>query len=283
MAPLRFVFGSDLHGMREQYEILFEHARKTQVRWLFLGGDLHPDGSVEVQVKFARTVLMPLMEKKLKPAGIRVAAIFGNHEFEPVEEAWRQRSDVADLVHLKSLSLDETWSVAGCPYTPFTPWYVKDYERWDLGPEGETSPQSAYGTQYRLRTIEGVTGPFDWRQTPATDTVAARMARLGESTDPDRTVYLLHAPPADTPLDIMHGGRHVGSRAIAEFCKNKEPYLALHGHIHECVELSGQWSVRWGVGMSASSGNDPRPDEVAVVEGDLADRDTIQRIVVRRK
>lgn len=46
-------------------------------------------------------------------------------------------------------------------------------------------------------------------------------------------VFVPHAPPKETSLDMIRGGRHVGSSAVREFVERRSPDLLICGHIHE--------------------------------------------------
>jgi Icc-related predicted phosphoesterase len=48
-----------------------------------------------------------------------------------------------------------------------------------------------------------------------------------------RKVFVPHAPPYGTKLDIIHAGYHVGSTAVREFIEITQPDVAVCGHIHE--------------------------------------------------
>jgi Icc-related predicted phosphoesterase len=47
------------------------------------------------------------------------------------------------------------------------------------------------------------------------------------------TIFVPHAPPYGTKLDILHSGIHVGSTAIREFIEEHQLAVAICGHIHE--------------------------------------------------
>ena len=47
------------------------------------------------------------------------------------------------------------------------------------------------------------------------------------------TVFVPHAPPYGTKVDIIHSGLHVGSTAVREFIEDAHPTLTVCGHIHE--------------------------------------------------
>jgi uncharacterized protein len=95
------------------------------------------------------------------------------------------------------------------------------------------------------------TNPTPWdspREQPE-DELAARLDGLAAQLDPGLpTVFNLHCPPANTPLDrapqltedlrvVMDGGEpriiSVGSTAVRALIERHQPVLSLHGHIHE--------------------------------------------------
>ena len=48
-----------------------------------------------------------------------------------------------------------------------------------------------------------------------------------------RKVFVPHAPPYGTKLDIIHSGYHVGSTGVREFIEITKPDVVICGHIHE--------------------------------------------------
>jgi uncharacterized protein len=57
-------------------------------------------------------------------------------------------------------------------------------------------------------------------------------------------IFVCHAPPQHTALDLMHGGLNVGSLAVRRFIERWSGtgrlILSLHGHIHEAPWKSGR-------------------------------------------
>lgn len=47
------------------------------------------------------------------------------------------------------------------------------------------------------------------------------------------TVFVPHAPPYGTKVDIIHTGIHVGSTAVRDFIEEAHPTVVVCGHIHE--------------------------------------------------
>lgn len=48
-----------------------------------------------------------------------------------------------------------------------------------------------------------------------------------------RRIFVPHAPPFGTKVDIIHSGIHVGSHAVREFIEDYQPDVVICGHIHE--------------------------------------------------
>jgi Icc-related predicted phosphoesterase len=63
----------------------------------------------------------------------------------------------------------------------------------------------------------------------------ARSAVIGflEVKDARLKVFVPHAPPYGTRLDITHSGIHVGSTAVRDFIEDNQPDVVICGHIHE--------------------------------------------------
>jgi Icc-related predicted phosphoesterase len=80
------------------------------------------------------------------------------------------------------------------------------------------------------------------------------MNRLPKPIDHKRTIYIMHSPPFGTRLDFIQGGESAGSRSIKAFIKENQPFLTLHGHIHESPELSGAYFDRIGETLSINPG-----------------------------
>ncbi len=47
------------------------------------------------------------------------------------------------------------------------------------------------------------------------------------------TIFVPHAPPAHTKIDVLANGEHAGSAAVRKFIEQHEPTLVVCGHIHE--------------------------------------------------
>jgi len=62
--------------------------------------------------------------------------------------------------------------------------------------------------------------------------IQEELAALACTPDSNR-ILVTHAPPYDTKLDQIPDGTHVGSKSIRKFIEQKQPLVALCGHVHE--------------------------------------------------
>lgn len=92
------------------------------------------------------------------------------------------------------------------------------------------------------------------------DTLEADLQRLAKTIERP-FVFVSHSPPYGTPLDLLAGGLHVGSRAIRHFIEKWTARgflpLSLHGHIHEAPFCSGSLQTRIGACLCLNPGQKP--------------------------
>jgi Icc-related predicted phosphoesterase len=159
--------------------------------------------------------------------------------------------------------------VAGYGCVPPTPFLLKDFERYDVSrfvDPGSVSPEAG------RRTVD--VDPDDVRF----GTIRADLERLVDGVDPESAVLLCHAPPYRTALDrAALDGRtvdhvpldvHVGSIALRRLIESWQPRFTLHGHVHECVRLTGRYVERLGRTVAISAAHDGPETAVIVLDPD---------------
>jgi len=217
------VYATDLHGEIHAYEGLLEIAAGKKVRHVIIGGDISPFLSIMgdialYQRDFLQHYLIPRLTEFSKKTPKNVFIMMGNDDakinMDLLENA--EKKGVFRLLNQKVHSMGEKF-VAGYSYVNETPFLMKDWEKPDRKMEKD-------------------------------------LAEMAKESDPKKTIYVTHAPPFDTRLDVIYSGSHVGSRAIRKFITEKQPYLTLHGHIHESCQMTGTWKDIIGRTVSINPG-----------------------------
>jgi Icc-related predicted phosphoesterase len=156
---------------------------------------------------------------------------------------------------------------------------LKDWERYDVSryvDPGCVSPEEG------IRSV-----PVPERE-KRFSTIGEDLERLTAGDDLAKAIFLFHAPPYRTKLDVSSGeGKmidhvpvdiHLGSIAIRRFIEARQPLLTLHGHAHEAARVSGSWRDRIGRTRCLSAAHDG--PELALVRFDLNRPDEATRELI---
>lgn len=280
---MRLVYTADLHGDIASYHSLLRFAAQTDARAAIVGGDLLPrairrDTAIGTQRAFVEQQLHPLLQAfRATCPDTAVYLLAGNddwaaavqalHALEAGGLAWPLHERVYALTPslcatgAKAGARGGLW-LAGYACVPLTPFSIKDYERMDAG----AAPGYSFGMAYT--SVDGAVRPLSAAEFAARPSLADDLARLAQRSDPARTIYVCHTPPADTPLDVTGRGRHVGSRALRAFIEQHQPPLTLHGHIHEAPHMSGRYATRIGSTWCINPGHDERRFHAVTLDTD---------------
>lgn len=253
------IFVSDLHGNIKRCAKLFQIIEKETPDAVFFGGDLLPNnfGMNEKMGVFLEKHFFSKIKKineKTKEK-IRFFVIMGNDDPRAFEKYFidAESNSVIEYVNEKTVDFGDLF-VTGYSYVPPTPFQLKDWERYDVSrfvDVGCISPEGG------VRTVEVNTDKIRF------STISGDLEKLVKNAPANKTIFLFHSPPYDSVLDraALDGESvdhvpldvHVGSIAIQRFIKKKQPFLTLHGHVHESVSLTGKWSEKRGVSFSFSA------------------------------
>jgi Icc-related predicted phosphoesterase len=260
---MRLAYAADLHGNIELYRALLDLAVTSGAQAVIVGGDLLPHASriadaLHTQREFVEARLRPLLDAfHTAHPSIMVYLLPGNDDWAAAIASLDalERDGLCSGLHERMHPLSQPgpaagW-LAGYACVPPTPFSIKDYERRDQGSRRPSTFAQALWS--RTGAITPV-GEAEFARLPS---IADDLAALAQRSDPARTIYVCHTPPADTPLDAMAGGRHVGSPALRAFIERHAPPLTLHGHIHESPEISGSYAARIGSTWSVNPGRSP--------------------------
>jgi len=282
-------FVSDLHGKKSRFEALFKMVKKEKPDFLFIGGDILPQSgfltpaNTGTEPDFVHDFLFRKfadLKRKMDCAYPDIFLIPGNDDRKVIFDtlADGEKDGLWRNIHNTSAKIGK-YRFFGYGCVPPTPFRIKDWDRFDISPEvneGCIAPADGYHSM-----------PPD--HNPESDTIQNDIELLTAGHNLTFSVFLLHSPPYQTPLDMasVRKSEHseeeeisnVGSKAILNLISEKQPYLTLHGHIHESARLSGHWKLQIGNTWSFSAAHDG--PELAIIEFTLQDLESATRKLVK--
>lgn len=255
---VKVLYTSDVHGIESLYLRLFKKAIAECVDVVIIGGDILPkegawENIISNQRKFINNFLyQKLVKFKQEMKNTDIYLMLGNDDWAcnlPYLEELKKRG-LLKLIDNKRFTLGNGYELIGYNFVPPTPFSIKDFEKLDVG-ENDYEPQhfSAFvSTPNGMKEII----PQTFFQTRGC--IKEDIENLPLPKNMDKAIYVLHAPPFQTKLDVLYNGRHVGSKAIKAFIEKKQPYLTLHGHVHESPQVSGSYFEKIGRTFSINPG-----------------------------
>jgi len=230
-------FASDLHGHEMRYRALFDRIDSEKPDAVFLGGDLFP----------RHTAIEPFMEREFfarvrRIGDVRFFVIMGNDDRRDLERLFldADAEGILNYAHLRKVPFGDLF-VRGYSFVPPSPFRLKDWEKRDA--PGKV-PHMTIPPEDGITTV-GIDSSERKNANILSD------LEVISDDDLERTIFLCHAPPYGTGLDMVGYSApgfdpHVGSRAIREFLEKGNVPLSLHGHIHESTTVTGTWMDRVG-------------------------------------
>ncbi len=279
---MRICFTSDLHGDAALYDRLEDLLRAEAPDLLILGGDLLPDGErtdpQAPQLAWLERGLLPRI-RRWRDAGppLTVACLPGNHEGAGARDALRRHHDAGRLLLLDHEHPQTVgrWTLLGYSDTPATPHWLKDLERLDL-PGDPLPPFPGVAWDDGEQTTREVDLERHFRGRPS---IAEELSRAPHVPDP--WLLVAHAPPFDTKLDrLAKIPEPIGSRAVRRFIEQRQPAIALHGHVHESPQVTGVYAERLGRTLCINPGQDHVRLHAVVFDADDPER-TLRHTVYR--
>jgi len=282
------LFVSDLHGKMSRYITLLKVIKKEKPDFVFIGGDILPHQSCGVDsdstkgIKFVQDFLIrkfSILKEKMDCTYPDIFIIPGNDDHKIVYD-WINEGEKADLwrnLHNKCIVIGK-YRFYGYACVPPSPFAIKDWERFDIN------------KHINPNCISPANGYFSMppEHDPKTSTIENELQLLLNDDDLKYGVFLFHSPPFETVHDqaLLKNNQeennlltsNVGSKAIRLFIDHKQPYITMHGHIHESARISGEWKQIIGRTLSFSAAHDG--PELAVVKFELHEPlDSTRRLI----
>lgn len=290
----RLLFTSDIHGNEVQYRKLVDYAIRTCADFVIIGGDIAPknineDFIITDQRLFLEedlpALLQPLREKSPKTS---IFLMMGNDDCKTnMDVLERNDPNLFRLIHRKRIELTERFDIVGYSFVPITPFKMKDWEKYDLS---EVPDDLVVDHIMRIADNCELKGyqstETGWREFTFTsemrryDSIQNDLARSPFCEKTNETIYVFHTPPDATNLDVSFDNRHLGSMALRLFIEKHQPYLTLHGHIHETVECAGDYRHWIGKTLCLTAGNDDFSAQLRILVLDPYDPENAKRIAI---
>jgi len=295
--PEKALYTADMHGNEIQYQKLVNYGIKIHADIIIIGGDITPKitpfntciKNLKNQRDFLQfrlpELLNPLKQKLPKS---RLFILMGNDDCSVNMDILKNNdSELYQIIHNKRINLTEKYDIVGYSYVPITPFGMKDWEKYDLTRIPIKLKQQylkRIKTSYRLEgfksTLEGLQKFNFSSDIKQENTIQNDLSKDLFRENPEKTIYVIHTPPNNTNLDQTNIGSHAGSFAVREFTEQCQPLLTLHGHIHESVEVSGQFKEKIGKTLCLSPGNTNYSNQLAVLSFDLSHIQEVKRIII---
>jgi Icc-related predicted phosphoesterase len=281
-------FVSDIHGKINRYLSLFNEIERELPEYVFIGGDILPH-QMHFQKYNNKTIenfildfLIPKFQElkiKLKDNYPEIFLILGNDDHR-VEETFVLEGDSLGIwkyIHNKTVKIKD-YTISGYSFIPPTPFQLKDWEKYDVSryvDPGSTPPTTG------SRSI-------DPDYNPEYSTIKKDLETFFSKLDSDKAILLFHSPPYKTNLDraALDGQKvdhvpldvHVGSIAIMRYIEEFQPFLTLHGHIHESTSITGQFKQQFGKTWAFNAANDTQ--QLSIIKFDLENPDNAKRVLI---
>jgi len=156
------------------------------------------------------------------------------------------QTGIWEYLHLRSVKF-KNYRIFGYACVPPTPFTLKDWEKYDVSryiDPGCISPEEGY------RTVPVEEDEIKY------GTIQLDLVELTKGKKLKNSIFLFHSPPYQTTLDraALDGKMidhvpldvHVGSIAIRQFIEEQQPWITLHGHVHESARITGSWKEKIG-------------------------------------
>jgi Icc-related predicted phosphoesterase len=268
------LYTSDLHGNKELYSELFALAERKQPQAMIIGGDLLPlHGPFRHSLREQEDFIFNYLETTLgdfltKTPQTKVYVMLGNDDWQAANAHLMSLTTkgLIRTLHGEKHEAGDGYELIGYAHVPPTPFTIKDGERRDLrgDPIARQRCTACCSEGTKIVAVDPV------QHFISGESIEEELERLPEPRDFRKAIYVMHSPPFKTSLDRLFDGRWVGSRAIRAFIEKCQPYLTLHGHIHESSEISGTYLDRIGETICINPGQSTEELHSVVFElGDL--------------
>lgn len=229
---------SDLHGNEEKYNKIRSVATREKAGAIVLAGDICSDITPINGLYEWLSGWFSVWVQRVVQEGIHLICVRGNHDPNALDHVMESLSASSGMVHWVDRTPLELngYTFVGMSEVKDLPHSVKDRARLDYSEkelDGSFQPPNFF-------ISTEVDGEYGWIKYPIEEW-AAHVSSLPKLYDIlwhlpvddwSKAVLVAHGPPFGLGLDVLPTGEQVGSIALTDFIEDNQPYLTLHGHIH---------------------------------------------------
>jgi Icc-related predicted phosphoesterase len=270
---LKLLYASDLHGSNLCFRKIIDKAVEHQVNAIMIGGDIAGKTLTPVVRRPGGLFEAEIVDRKERARGGEELARLeldvantGSYPVRVTEEEYKSMaketsSDDAKFYPMMEKRLKHWVWLAECKLKPRgirlvmicgndDPWVLDRVLKHSSFAEDPQYQDVVLAGDYEvLGESRGNPTPFACPRDGDEFTLEKSIREKADKIkDPKRAIFILHIPPIDTNLDeayetddqsrIRTRGPaalkiHAGSKAVRNVIEEKQPLLALHGHIHE--------------------------------------------------
>ena len=238
---MKLLVTNDVHQMISKWKKLVEVCEELKPDVVAIAGDLFPkDTYITGQLPFMRH--LKKYGQKMKDAGCEVLIALGNDDNQllipEMEEA--DKEGIWHYLHEKICKV-QGYEFVGMPYVPDYPfgykyWCHAEFEDFiRIDSQQFTDPVLIDEETGKFKVIPNLEEYLKGKIS-----IYKSLCNLADQVeDIKKSIWLIHAPPSNMGLDVCCHGARVGSQAVLKFIEEKQPFITLHGHIHESPEYNG--------------------------------------------
>jgi len=237
---MKILATNDIHQMGSNWKDLVKICKKEKFDVIAIAGDIFPkDNGILEQITFIKH--LKKYAAKIKETGAELVFTLGNDDNQLLIP-YMVEGDKEGLWHYLELGVVKIggYEFAGMPYVPDYPF---GYKYWCAG-ESKSNIRID-PMQFCEPLLINADNKFEKIKNykeyitnkPKLDEMLENV--LKDVEDMSKCIWLIHAPPSKLLLDICAHGDKVGSDAILNFIEKHNPFITIHGHIHEAPEYNG--------------------------------------------
>jgi len=239
---MKILATTDIHQMISKWKLLVKECQKNKYDVIAIAGDLLPkDKYIVAQMPFVKHLRK--YARQINTTGAKIVIALGNDDNQNMipEMEKGHKEGLWYYAPEKVVEIDG-YEFATMPWVPDYPFGYKYWCRGEYKENLRIDPVQLCDPLMVTKdnTFETIKNYPEYLKNQKTiwDSL---MDTLAQVKDIHKSIWLIHAPPANMALDVCARGDRVGSHAVHEFIVKHQPLLTIHGHIHESPEYSHRW------------------------------------------